>query len=375
MDNHTTDNQAAPIIAIGSGNIEHILTAEGAVRLGHKHAVDAVELLGGSCINYFLRLISAGFDTFPIPQIGRDDIGMRIQKGLIRIFRQLNLKTPLKNQMLDFISAPDFLVPGIKTSMAAIVVHDGLRTIFSQMHCGSDIAREHMLQRLSGLTALHQKRASLLIGHVPMDCQEGREGRVTRQILSMVPDDWFTMFNPGHRQYQLGVHFWEEALRKVDLIQLNLSEIKTFFDESGLPSALPRMIDYLGERSLSVVITLNKFGAIGMYRGDTDRMIITPPMPVIDLVDPTGAGDAFASGIVASLGGDKSFSFDALLSAIQTGRLWASYACTTLGASDGCPTRDQLHGFNRKIKQGENAQRVIDRSEAQKYFEMLEQMN
>jgi sugar/nucleoside kinase (ribokinase family) len=375
MEDKKPGNEAVPIIAIGSGNIEHILTAEGAVRLGHKHAVDAVELLGGSCINYFLRLISAGFDTFPIPQIGRDDIGRRIQKGLIQICRQLNLKTRLNNQMLDFISTPDFLVPGIKTSMAAIVVHDGLRTIFSQMHCGSDIARKHMLQRFSGLTARHQKRASLLIGHVPMDCQEGREGRVTRQLISMVPDHWFTMFNPGHRQYQLGVHFWEEALHKVDLIQLNLTEIKTFFDESGLPNDLSRMIDYLSKRSLSVVITLNKFGAIGMYRGDTDRMIIAPPMPVIDLVDPTGAGDAFASGIVGRLGGNKSFSFDALVSAIQTGRLWASYACTTLGASYGCPTGDQLQRFNRTIEQGENALRVIDRSEAQEYFEMVEQMN
>jgi sugar/nucleoside kinase (ribokinase family) len=123
------------------------------------------------------------------------------------------------------------------------------------------------------------------------------------------------------------------------------------------------------------VITLNKFGAIGMYRGDTDRMIIAPPMPVIDLVDPTGAGDAFASGIVGRLGGNKSFSFDALVSAIQTGRLWASYACTTLGASYGCPTGDQLQRFNRTIEQGENALRVIDRSEAQEYFEMVEQMN
>ncbi len=374
-DDQTPSNEGAPIVAIGSGNVEHILTAEGAVRLGHKHAVSAVELLGGSCINYFLRLISAGFETFPIPQIGRDDIGMRIQKCLLQICRQLDLRTPLKNQMLEFISTPDFLIPGIKTSMAAIVVHDGLRTIFSQMHCGSDIAREHILQRFSELTARHRKRASLLIGHVPMDCQRGREGRVTQQILSMVPDHWFTMFNPGHRQYQLGVAFWEEALHKADIIQLNLSEIKTFFSESGLPSALSRMIDYLGERSLTVVITLNKFGAIGMYQGDTDRMIIAPPMPVVDLVDPTGAGDAFASGIVGTLGGNKSFSFDGLLSAIQTGRLWASYACTTLGASDGCPTMDQLRGFDRTIKQGENALRVIDRTEAQKYFEMLEQMN
>lgn len=375
MDDKITENETAPIIAVGSGNMEHILTAEGAVRLGHKHAVSAVELLGGSCINYFLRLVSAGFETFPIPQVGNDNIGIRLQKRLIQMCRQLKLKDPLKNQVLDFISTPDFLVPGIKTSMAAIVVHDGLRTIFSQMHSGSDIAREHILQRFSLLTATHQKGASVLIGHVPMDGQRHREGMVTKQILSMTPQHWFTMFNPGHRQYQLGIQFWEKELHKADIIQLNLSEIKTFFSESGLPNTLSQVIEYLGERSVSAVITLNKFGAIGMYQGDTDRLIIAPPMPVIDLVDPTGAGDAFASGIVGAIDGNKSFSFDALVSAIKTGRLWASYACTTLGASDGCPTMDQLHGFNSAIEEGENSLRVINRSEAQNYFDMLEQMH
>ena len=87
-----------PIIAIGSGNIENILELTGEIQIGHKHQVKIHEYLGGSCVNYSLRLISVGEHVFPIPLIGDDRLGIRIQNAL---FEKSN-----DNKLPKAVSAP-----------------------------------------------------------------------------------------------------------------------------------------------------------------------------------------------------------------------------------------------------------------------------
>jgi hypothetical protein len=52
--------------------------------------------------------------------------------------------------------------------------------------------------------------------------------------------------------------------------------------------------------------------------------------------------------MISALYGKKDFSFEEFVSAIIEGRLWASYACTTLGASSGCPDRKKLVAFQKQ---------------------------
>jgi len=368
MNGLTSKIASAPVIIIGSGNLENILTLEGKVRLGQKHLVSTHELIGGSCINYFLRMVTAGFEAFPIPQIGKDDLGFQIQARLIQLCRQMDLN----DTIMDFILSPDFLIPGIQTAQATIIVHEGRRTIFSKMHsAGPDVVSKHTVERLGTLTTSAFKKTSLMIGHVPSDRTRQREDCITRQILSMVPSDWLVSINPGPSQYQLGVSYWEEELRQADIIQLNLFEIKTFFGNSGLPNALSQIIDHLAKMSITAIITLNKFGAIGIYKGNKKQVVIADPLPIQNLVDPTGAGDAFAAGVICTLNGKKSFSFDEFIAAIHTGRLWASHACTTLGASGECPNAAQISRFEKRFLEGQGSITIYDQANDCEVFNML----
>ncbi len=370
MQGVTPKSGSAPVIAVGSGNLEHILIPKGAVHLGRKHLSSTVEQIGGSCINYFLRMVTAGFEAFPIPQIGNDKLGIQIQQRLIQLCREMELT----ENIIDFISSPAFLIPEVQTSHATIVVHDGMRTIFSQMQSGSDASRDHILQRFASLTTLKAKNASLVVGHVPLDQQPHREGFVTREILSMAPADWLVLMNPGSSQYQLGLNHWREELEEVDIIQLNLHEIKTFFGNSGLPTSLSQIIDHLVKASVTAIITLNKFGAIGIHHGS--KCIVTAdPLPIPNLTDPTGAGDAFAAGVVCSLNGKKKCSIDAFMKAIQTGRLWASYACTSLGASGNCPDTAQLSSFENAMEVEDGSVKIVDPSYDSEVFNTLDDLD
>ncbi|MGL5083654.1 MAG: hypothetical protein ACRC8A_19400, partial [Microcoleaceae cyanobacterium] len=72
------------ILVVGSGNGEYILKPEQDLELGKKHLVEATSLIGGSGINYTLRLMKAGFPVLPILPIGRDALGHQIQAELLR---------------------------------------------------------------------------------------------------------------------------------------------------------------------------------------------------------------------------------------------------------------------------------------------------
>lgn len=371
MNGLTPKSASAPVIIVGSGNLENILRLKGKVRLGQKHLVSADELIGGSCINYFLRIATAGGEAFPIPQIGKDDLGAEIQARLIQQYG----RTDFNAQILDFISSPDFLIPGIQTAKATIIVHEGKRTIFSKMHAGSDIAREHIIERFGSLNTLPVNKASLMIGHVPLDREPGREGHITRRMLSLAPSGWLILINPGPSQYQLGLNYWKQDLWQADIIQLNLFEIKTFFANSGLSDSLSQIIDHLAKASITTIITLNKSGAIGIHKDRKNCVIIADPLPIQDVVDPTGAGDAFAAGVICALNGKKAFSFDEFVAAIQTGRLWATYACTTLGASGDCPTASQLSTFESHIGGGGGSISIFDQTDYNKYINLIDNLD
>jgi len=137
-------------------------------------------------------------------------------------------------------------------------------------------------------------------------------------------------------------------LCRTDLFQLNLEEIRKLFNKGNQIYSLSKILKWLRKHSITAVITLNRFGAIGTYKDGKEGIVIAWPLNIGKIVDPTGAGDAFASGMVSTLRGKKDFSFDDFLSAIIVGRSWASYACTTLGASSGCPDQKNLNAYQKQ---------------------------
>jgi sugar/nucleoside kinase (ribokinase family) len=334
-----------PIITIGSGNIEYILMCEGEIELGRKHLIKPIELIGGSCVNYTMRLICAGYNVFPIPLIGNDQNGLKIRKQVVNAARLH--QTPEKT--VQYMRAADFLIDGLCTPKTTVVIHNGRRTIFSAIASESSEVKDHVLNRLKTAFRYHTDLShSIMIGHIAQDRDDLQPGAITKSIIDAYADKAFLFANFGNGQLQHGVDLWQDDLNRLDLMQLNLGEIRRLFGYDPAAISLPALLKWLQTRSISAVITLGRLGAVGTYRDGRDGIVLAWPLKTGKPADPTGAGDAFAAGMVASLQGNKKFSFDDFKTAIETGRLWSSYACATLGASGKCPTSQALAEYASK---------------------------
>ncbi len=115
------------------------------------------------------------------------------------------------------------------------------------------------------------------------------------------------------------------VLRRVDLLILNDSEARELAGEPNLLRAGRRLLE-LGPSS--VVIKKGEHGALLLREGN---IFASPALPIEDVCDPTGAGDAFAGGVMGTLAATAEPIDVALRQAIAVGTVIASFAVQDFG--------------------------------------------
>ncbi len=116
-----------------------------------------------------------------------------------------------------------------------------------------------------------------------------------------------------------------QTLSKIDLLIINDSESRQLADEPNLFRAA-RHILALGPRIL--VIKRGEYGAL-MF--NSKSIFSAPAFPVEDVMDPTGAGDSFAGGLVGYLAASGAHDDAALRKAIIFGSVMASFSVMDFG--------------------------------------------
>ncbi len=111
-----------------------------------------------------------------------------------------------------------------------------------------------------------------------------------------------------------------ELLRRVGGLVLNDSEARLLSREQNVVRAGRRVLE-MGPQF--VVIKKGEHGAMFFSRHET---YVLPAFPTPDLVDPTGAGDAFAGGMMGYLAEQGNFEPKTLKEAMAYGTLVASFA-------------------------------------------------
>ena len=103
--------------------------------------------------------------------------------------------------------------------------------------------------------------------------------------------------------------------------------------------------DRLLDRGVSLALVSRgaegAFYATGAFRGHA------PAFPIEEVVDATGAGDAFLAGTLARLSESPGWTEDetAVREAVRWGTAAGALACSHFGAMQGLPTRDELESF------------------------------
>ena len=117
----------------------------------------------------------------------------------------------------------------------------------------------------------------------------------------------------------------EKTLKVIDLLVINDSEAKLLTTEKSLPAAA-RSILKMGPKAL--VVKRGEYGAA--IFGDGFSTFV-PALLMEDVVDPTGAGDTFAGGMVGCLAARGRTDAAALASAVAAGTVMASFTIQGFG--------------------------------------------
>jgi sugar/nucleoside kinase (ribokinase family) len=117
---------------------------------------------------------------------------------------------------------------------------------------------------------------------------------------------------------------------KVDIIKPSLDDSQRLFGLKSVDDYL-QIYEELGPKL--IIMTLGKDGLIARYKGQTLKM----PSIATDIVDSTGAGDAFWSGLYTGIT-NKQTIFDSL----KLGLICSSMKLKTVGADFALPRYDKL---------------------------------
>ncbi len=120
----------------------------------------------------------------------------------------------------------------------------------------------------------------------------------------------------------------EAALQHVDWLLVNEVEAQALATRLGVPDAAPGRL--AGALGVAVIVTYGAAGAVGSSGG---RLCRVPALPV-EVVDTTGAGDAFAGVLAAGL--HRGLDLDL---ALRRAAVAGSLSCTARGAQAALPGR------------------------------------
>lgn len=149
------------------------------------------------------------------------------------------------------------------------------------------------------------------------------------------------------------MNFWIEgnrdglvkALADIDLLVVNDAEARELAGESNLIRAA-RVIRELGPKILVV-----KRGEYGAALFSDHGYFATPAFPLEEVVDPTGAGDSFAGGMMGYLAASNDTSDAGLRRAIIYGSVMASFNVEAFGCERLLGlTHDEIAGRFRQFK-------------------------
>jgi len=139
------------------------------------------------------------------------------------------------------------------------------------------------------------------------------------KVLDQVPAAKLTVADTMDLWIQTEHDALMKLLQRVDGLVLNDSEAKLLTGEQNLVTAGHR-VRAMGPKF--VIVKKGEHGA--MFFGENDTYVL-PAYPTTDVIDPTGAGDSFAGGMMGYLAEKDSFEPAVLKEALAYGTLAASF--------------------------------------------------
>lgn len=155
------------------------------------------------------------------------------------------------------------------------------------------------------------------------------------------------ILNPGMLIIEQGFNNIKNLFALVEILIISKREFQNLFDlednklNEQIIEGKAKILFKLGIKV--IILTMGKKGAIIL---NSEKSELIKPIKVNQVVDTTGAGDAFSAGFIYGFIRNLSFKFKDLKSNVKIGNIIACNCIQELGARNGIPTADELALFS-----------------------------
>jgi sugar/nucleoside kinase (ribokinase family) len=163
----------------------------------------------------------------------------------------------------------------------------------------------------------HRTKDYLFLGNIGPDLQRSVFEQMKRPML--VGCDTMNYWIENQRESLL------KTLSLIDLLVINDSEARELANEANLIRAARRILSW-GPKTLVI-----KRGEYGACMFGSESIFIVPAFPVEEVLDPTGAGDSFAGGMMGYLAATGLHDDAAIRRAVVFGSVMASFNVMDFG--------------------------------------------
>jgi ribokinase len=300
------------VIVVGSANIDLIAQVEHLPQPGETVlGSDVAQRPGGKGANQAVAASRLGADTTMFAAVGQDAFGDQVVASLAS-----------QGVRVEHVTRQ----PGVATGLAAVTVSasgENCIVVASGANARLDPLALNAFEQVCGPGDVLVLQLEVPVATCLAAARKARACGA-RVVLNAAPPP-----KPGDALFL-------DLLREVDVLILNEGEALELAGRNGLPNgfdwtALADALRALGPRS--VVVTLGGQGAVAASPDGT----CAQPSFRVDVVDTTGAGDAFCGAFAAAYAQGRQ-----LAEALRRGCAAGAVATTQLGAQSALPTTTDL---------------------------------
>jgi len=153
------------------------------------------------------------------------------------------------------------------------------------------------------------------------------------------------ILNPGMLIIEQGLLNIIKLLEKIDILILSQREYQTLLNIPGDKLSEVNIIDTSKTLfRLGIKVLIVTLGSEGAFLTNEKESQLIPADKINNVVDTTGAGDAFSAGFISDFLGHLNYDFKKLKSDVKVGNLIAGMCIQEIGARNGIIDVDDLFG-------------------------------
>jgi sugar/nucleoside kinase (ribokinase family) len=155
--------------------------------------------------------------------------------------------------------------------------------------------------------------------------------QLQREVLEQLPKAQLTVLDTMELWINIERSALSEVMKRVDVLLMSEEEVRQY---TGQASVLKGVRHFFDMGLKYVVIKLGSYGAL--LFGADGTYFTAPAYPLEEVIDPTGAGDAFGGGFLGYLSSVEPiergcYKVDDLKRAVVHGNILGSFACAGFG--------------------------------------------